>query len=75
MTITDWTEDDLPRLSGDPARLTTDLDRWGYCLVAEAPTPEATGAVRRRVLEQAQAERERGVTEFGNPVEPGDRIN
>lgn len=70
-----WTEEQLPRPENDAARLSADMDRWGYCLVAEALSPQEVEGLRARVLDQAKAERERGITEFGNPVEPEDRVN
>jgi len=73
--MTAWTDAQLPRPERDETALLADMDRWGYCLVAEALSPEEVEALRERVLGQAAAEREQGITEFGNPVEPGDRVN
>lgn len=70
-----WTDAELPRPEHDTTRLLADIDRWGYCLVADALAPDETERLRDRLLGQAAAERERGITEFGNPVEPGDRVN
>lgn len=36
-----WNPDDLPRASRDPAVLTADLERWGYCLAAGLLDPQA----------------------------------
>lgn len=59
-----WDEDELPGLSVDPSTLHRDLDRWGFCLVADVLSTEEVLAVQRRGLEQAQAERERGLADF-----------
>ena len=50
--------DYLPRPSGDAARLEADFVRWGYCLVADAMSPEQVRAQVDRLTDQAKAERE-----------------
>ena len=50
--------DYLPRPSGDAARLEADFVRWGYCLVADAMSPEQVRAQVDRLTDQAEAERE-----------------
>ena len=70
-----WTADELPTPTSDPERLLADIDAWGYCLMADALDGRQIAAVRERVLAQAEAEREGGITELANPVEPEDRIN
>lgn len=53
-----WTPEELPVPRRDLAALTRDLDLYGYCLVADAISPEQVGAIRARVEEQAAAESE-----------------
>ena len=49
--------DYLPRPSGDAVRLEADFVRWGYCLVADAMSPEQVRAQVDRLTDQAEAER------------------
>ncbi len=56
-----WNPADLPRPTRDMARLTADMAAYGYCLVADALTPEQVGRARDRLLEQAEAERTFGI--------------
>ncbi len=50
--------DYLPRPSGDAARLEADFVRWGYCLVADAMSPDQVRAQVDRLTDQAEAERQ-----------------
>ena len=43
-----------------------DLDQFGYCLLENALSPEATTALRTRLVEQAEAEIQRGLDYQGN---------
>ena len=43
-----------------------DLDQFGYCLLENALSPEATTALRSRLVEQAEAEIQRGLDYQGN---------
>ena len=52
---------ELPRLTTDLDRCKADLERSGYCLLADALTPAALREARERLTGQAAAERERGV--------------
>ena len=52
---------ELPRLTTDLERCKADLERYGYCLLADALTPAALREARERLTAQAAAERERGV--------------
>ena len=52
---------DLPRLTTDLERCKEDLDRHGYCLLADALSPARLREARERLTAQAAAERERGV--------------
>ena len=38
-----------------------DLDQFGYCLLENALSPQATTALRTRLVEQAEAEIQRGL--------------
>lgn len=50
--------DDLPVPSFDEAQLEADFVRWGYCLVADAMTPEQVQRQIDRIVDQAAAESE-----------------
>lgn len=50
--------DTLPRPSRDPARLRSDLERYGYCLVERALEERQLERVQRRLFAQAAAERQ-----------------
>ena len=50
-----------PRLTTDLERCKADLERCGYCLLAEALPPAQLQEARARLSAQAAAERERGV--------------
>ena len=54
----------LPQPTRDPGAAKADLDRHGYCLLAEALEPNQLAALRTRLEEQALAEREAGVGYF-----------
>jgi ectoine hydroxylase-related dioxygenase (phytanoyl-CoA dioxygenase family) len=49
-----------PTPTRDLARAKSDLDEYGYCLVAEALEPAALHRLRERLVEQADAERRDG---------------
>ena len=51
--------DYLPRPSADEAELEADFVRWGYCLVEDAMSPRQVQAQVDRLVEQAEAERQR----------------
>ena len=52
---------DVPELTEDLGQAKQDLDEFGFCLVANALTGEALATTRRRLVEQAEAEAERGL--------------
>ena len=52
---------ELPKATTDRARAKADLDRWGYCLIKDALTPEQVKSTRERLVAVAKAEREDGV--------------
>lgn len=66
---------DLPQPTRDLQRLKQDMDTWGYCLAASALEGEVLAQVRKRLLEQAAAERAQGVTRQDSPVEIGEMKN
>ncbi len=51
----------LPAPTRDPIRLKADMDAHGYCLVADALIPAQVAVARRRLEEQAEAERAQGI--------------
>ena len=53
--------DYLPKPSADESQLEADFVRWGYCLVADAMSPQQVQAQVGRLTEQAEAERELNV--------------
>jgi ectoine hydroxylase-related dioxygenase (phytanoyl-CoA dioxygenase family) len=63
----DSTASGLPEATTNPARLKADLDQHGYCLAAEALSPDQLARVRERLEAQATAERALDLG-FGNDV-------
>jgi ectoine hydroxylase-related dioxygenase (phytanoyl-CoA dioxygenase family) len=55
-----WDPEALPKHTQDEARLIADMDEWGYCLVADALSPEQLAAIHERLEKQAEAERKHG---------------
>jgi len=51
-----------PRLTTDLDQAKADLDRFGFCLIADALSPDEVETARRRLVEQAAAEDERGLS-------------
>ena len=49
----------VPVKSFDQMR--SDLDEWGYCLMADALPPRQVKTIKARLLDQADAERSTGV--------------
>ncbi len=56
-----WDPARLPKPTRDAARLRADMDDFGYCLIAEALTADQIARASDRLLEQAEAERARGI--------------
>lgn len=58
-----WTSrrDELPKPTSDRGQIKTDLDEFGYAIVANALDQSAVAALRKRVEEQAAAEVELGI--------------
>jgi ectoine hydroxylase-related dioxygenase (phytanoyl-CoA dioxygenase family) len=57
---------DLPAPTRDREQLEADFIRWGYCLVADAMSPQQVQAQVDRLLDQAAAERSAGVAKLAN---------
>ena len=58
----------LPGATEDIEQAKSDIDRYGYCLIANALTPSEVEAARTRLIEQAAAELEQGTAfEDGGP--------
>ena len=63
-----WTVSELPKPTNDCERVKYDLDQWGYGLLEGALTDPLLGNVRKRLLDQALAEKELGYAfEDGGP--------
>jgi ectoine hydroxylase-related dioxygenase (phytanoyl-CoA dioxygenase family)/predicted thioesterase len=60
----------LPTPTTDLVQAATDLDTWGYCLVAEALDADQLARARARLVEQAAAEAERGIGRFDTGTHP-----
>lgn len=54
----------FPEATRDLDQAKRDFDRWGYCLLANALSPEQVGVARQRLVEQAAAEAREGVGRF-----------
>jgi ectoine hydroxylase-related dioxygenase (phytanoyl-CoA dioxygenase family) len=52
-----WDTEELPTATRDVTRLIADMDRWGYCLLAEALPSDQVAVLRERLEEQAAAEK------------------
>ncbi len=52
-----WRAEELPKPSRDSARLGSDLETWGYCVIERALEGRTLDAVRRRLVAQSAAER------------------
>jgi hypothetical protein len=66
---------DRPVLSADPKRHEADLERFGYCMVADALDAATLAAVRARLEEQAVAEKKLGIHKPGTDEEPDEMVN
>jgi ectoine hydroxylase-related dioxygenase (phytanoyl-CoA dioxygenase family) len=53
-----WKDFSLPTPTKDIAQLRRDFYEWGYCLIEEALSAAQNERIYRRVIEQAQAERD-----------------
>ena len=66
---------DRPVLTADPARHEADLERFGFCMVADALDAATLAAARARLEEQAVAEKKLGIHKPGTDEEPGEMVN
>ena len=64
----------LPSPTKDLSRAIADIDEYGYCMLADAIDASTAQAVRRRIQQQAQAERDQGFHRLGQ-VQDVDGIN
>jgi ectoine hydroxylase-related dioxygenase (phytanoyl-CoA dioxygenase family) len=65
----------LPKATPDLTRAKADYERFGYCLLQDALSPQTVAKLRKRVVDQATGEREAGVaTRDGGPDLPNQRI-
>ncbi len=56
----EWAYEELPQPTTDLDSLKSNIDEFGYCLVADAISPDQLARAKQRLLEQAQAELESG---------------
>ena len=66
MTQTSSSSNLYPQATTRPSMAKRDLDQFGYCLLESALSPEAATALRTRLVEQAEAEIQRGLDYQGN---------
>ena len=60
--------DGLPRVSGDLEVAKSNIEKYGYCLLKDALNRDQVAALRKRLVEQAAAERQLGAAyEDGGP--------
>ena len=69
----------LPSPTTDWTQAKKSLEEFGYAIVKDAMAPDLLERVRRRLSEQAEAERELGIAcleggESGSPVQPNQRV-
>lgn len=57
----DWTKDDLPKPTTDLVVAKANITEFGYCLLKDALKPDELKAVRRRLEDQAIAEKQLGM--------------
>ena len=65
----------LPQPTTDLDQLKADLDEHGYCIVADALSPNEVTALRTRITEQAAAERARALDYHYQAEAEGDDVN
>ena len=64
-----------PEATTDFERQKADLERYGFCIAADALDPKTLDAARKRLTEQAEAERRLGIHKPGTDEEPGEMVN
>ena len=62
MAVTDVLLDEGPEITGDLDVARSDLSQFGYCIVADALTRDEVETARERLVEQADAEEELGLS-------------
>jgi len=70
-----WDERDLPRPTRDPSQLKRDMDRWGYCMIAEAVAADTLRVMRDCLEELADTEAGMGDHVFADRVNAADSNN
>ena len=66
-----WNNDELPKATRDLRQAIRDVDAHGYCLIEQALPETVVDAVRSRINQQAQAEREQGYHRLSQVQDPG----
>ena len=66
-----WAQFDLPQPTRDIRVLRSDLKEWGYCLIEEALSEHQYERLKRRLTEQAEAERKAGIAQWTGEPAPG----
>ena len=66
-----WNTDELPKATESVAQLRADVDRWGYCLIANCIDEASLAQVRQRLSDQAHAEQVQGHHERSEVQDPG----
>ena len=69
-----WAQFDLPQPAKDIRRLRSDLKEWGYCLIEDALSEDQYERLKRRLTEQAEAERKAGIAQWTGVLAPGDAL-
>jgi len=67
-----WTNDELPKATSNLEKLKADINEFGFCVVADAIGPNQVEEIRRRIDEQARAERKQGLTMADGVQSEGD---
>ncbi len=70
-----WDKNQLPCLATDVATLNADMARWGYCVIDKALPEAVLGSVRRRLNNQADAEKAAGMNTRYQAEAEGDDAN
>jgi Phytanoyl-CoA dioxygenase (PhyH) len=67
-----WTDNELPKATSNSGTLKSDIDEFGYCIVADAISVDQVTQIRRRIDEQAKAERQLGLIPLDGVQSDGD---
>jgi len=66
---------ELPLPTSDIAQAKLDLNEFGYCLIRDALSQSAVASLRKRLIEQSEAETALGIAFFdGGPSGPNQRV-